>query len=143
MVTLLSLTVLFVLSFLGPSPIPVPTDAFALGLVVLGIHPYPVLTTLIVGHIIGLFFFYHLGISSGRLINHWEAKKHLHHYQIAHRLYKKFGKYSLLLCNIPFLGKPLVMAAGVFRLSTQSLTFWYILGKVIWYGGLALFFLNR
>lgn len=139
---ILSFVILFVLSFFGPSPIPVPTDALALGMVVLGADVKTVLTILIVGHVVGLFFFYHLGLSSGKLISHWESQKHLRHYKLANRLYKKFGKYSLLLCSVPLIGKPLVMTAGAFKLATRTFIFWYVLGKLVWYGTILLLFLN-
>lgn len=144
MLALLPLTVLFFLSFLGPSPIPVPTDVFALSLVALGISPVPVLSVLIFGHILGLFFFYHLGYNSGRLIRHWEDKRHNRSYRVAEKLYRRYGKYSLTLCSAPFIGKPLVFIAGVFKLDTPNFIFWYMTGKIIWYGSiLALVLLKR
>src|SRR5260221_11306396 len=133
MIATTTLLLLFILSFLSPSPIPVPTDVVALSAFFLKINIFSILIVLVVGHLLGLLVFYGLGYMSGKIIKKWEKKRKDKIYKFAERAYKKYGVYTLLFCSVRFIGKPLVLAAGIFKLKTWKFIFWYVFGKVIWY----------
>ncbi len=125
---------LILLGVLAPTPIPVPLDGAVLELIHLGYNPPLIIFIAIVGDIIGTLLIFVIGKKGRDLYNQLRQRKKRKDYIIAQNLFSRFGKYSLLLSGVPFLGDALIFISGFYRLSTKTFIFWFILGKILWYG---------
>ncbi len=125
---------LILLGVLAPSPVPVPLDGIILGLIRLGYNPILVIILALIGDIIGTFLIFVLGKKGRELYSQYRQRKKRRDYVIAQDLFHIHGKYSLLLSGVPFLGDALIFIAGFYRLPAKTFLFWFIFGKLLWYG---------
>ncbi len=125
---------LILLAVLAPTPVPIPLDGIVLGLIRLGYNPTLVILLALVGDIIGTILIFVLGKKGRALYTQFRQRKKRHDYILAQNLFHRYGKYSLLLSGVPFLGDALIFIAGFYQLDFESFLFWFALGKLLWYG---------
>lgn len=129
---------LILLALLAPTPIPIPLDGIIIGLIVAGYNPALVLVLALIGDLAGTYLIYKIGYRGGETIEEYERKKHRRDYVWAANLHHRFGRYSLLLDGVPFLGDALIFLAGIFKMPLRDFAIFFSLGKLLWYGFLAL-----
>ena len=125
---------LILLAVLAPTPVPIPLDGIILGLIRLGYNPALVIILALVGDIIGTFFIFIVGKKGRALYDQYRQWKKRRDYVMAQDLFHRWGKYSLLLSGVPFLGDALIFIAGFYRLPLATFLFWFTFGKLLWYG---------
>ncbi|CAN5337521.1 hypothetical protein BH10PAT1_BH10PAT1_0730 [soil metagenome] len=124
---------LILLAILAPTPIPIPLDGIVIALIKIGFRPVFVITVTIIGDLIGTFLIFKIGDKSRNIFNKYLEKKDRKDYIIAERLFKKFGKFSLFLSGVPFLGDALIFISGFYKLPLRDFFQFFLLGKLIWY----------
>ena len=62
--------------------------------------------------------------------------------QKAADIFKKYGKWSLLLSWVPFIGDPIAFAAGTFRYNILFFLIFVSIGKVVRYLLIFIYFIN-
>ncbi len=125
---------LIFLAILAPSPLPIPLDGIILGLIRLGYNPTLIIFLALVGDIIGTFLIFLLGKKGRGLYSQYIKRRKRRDYIAAEKLFHRYGKYSLLLSGVPFLGDALIFIAGFYRLNFKTFLLWFISGKLLWYG---------
>ena len=122
---------LFSLSFLVATIIPFGSEVFLASLILS--NKYNILLLLIsasLGNVLGSVFNWICGYYSSYFtkkswfpINQKKIEK-------ASILFKKYGKWSLLLAWVPFIGDPITFVAGVMRYSFLSFLLFVSIGKI-------------
>ncbi|MBI3577512.1 hypothetical protein HY086_05740 [Candidatus Gottesmanbacteria bacterium] len=125
---------LILLAVLAPTPIPIPLDGIILGLIRLGYNPTLIIILALVGDVIGTFFIFVLAKKGRALYAQYRKRKKRQDYVAAQNLFHRWGKYSLLLSGVPFLGDALIFIAGFYRLHLTTFLLWFTFGKLLWYG---------
>ncbi len=133
-----SLSLLFVLSFLAATLLPIGSECLLIVMVLQGFSLQNVVITATLGNFLGACTTYLIGIwgadffirtilriSDTQLVN---AKK----------MYGKYGSWSLLLSWLPIIGDPLCLVAGVFGISFIRFSALVFVGKLFRYAILAL-----
>ncbi|QQG47333.1 MAG: hypothetical protein HY044_04390 [Candidatus Woesebacteria bacterium] len=103
---------LILLAVLAPTPIPIPLDEIVIALIAKGFNPIFVIAVALIGDLIGTFFIFKVGRKSRDFIDEYHKKRKRKDYAFADKLFRKYGKYALLLSGIPFLGDALIFIAG-------------------------------
>ena len=129
---------LTVLAFLAPTPLPIPLDGVVIALIKLGFSAKVVVALTIIANLIGTFIVFKLGNKSRDLLVKHKAKRRKKINIIADDLFKKYGKFALLLSGIPFLGDALIFISGFYKIHMGDFFLYFILGKVLWYSLLVL-----
>ena len=124
---------LVALAFLAPTPIPVPLDGIIIGLIAKHYNPLFVILVALVGDLLGTVLIYHLGVKGGKLLEKAAYKRQHPIYKTASGLYHRYGRYSLLLSGIPFMGDSLILLSGIFQLPANVFFPIFTLGKILWY----------
>lgn len=124
---------LILLAVAAPTPIPIPLDGIIVGLIALGFNPVLVITVSIIGDLIGTFLIFKVGTKSRDILEEYQKKHDRKDYIAAEKLFKKFGKYSLLFSGVPFLGDALIFMSGFYYLPMSDFFVYFLLGKLIWY----------
>ena len=125
---------LILLAVLAPTPVPIPLDGIILGLIRLGYNPALVIILALVGDIIGTFFIFVLGKKGRALYDQYRKRKKRRDYILAQNIFHRWGKYSLLLSGVPFLGDALIFLTGFYQLRLPTFLLWFTFGKLLWYG---------
>jgi len=133
-----SISLLFVLSFLAATLLPVGSEWLLIVMVLQGFNLQDVVVSATLGNFLGActtyligiwgstFFIQHiLRIDDGQLVR---TKK----------FYQKYGSWSLLLSWLPVIGDPLCLVAGVFRIRFIRFSGLVFVGKFFRYAILAL-----
>jgi membrane protein YqaA with SNARE-associated domain len=137
-----SYPLLFLLSFLAATILPIGSEWLLIVMVVKGFSPeYSVLTAS---------FGNYLGACTTLLIGIWGSdfciRKVLRiddtQLTRAKRLYGKYGTWSLLFSWLPIVGDPLCLIAGIFRVNFFRFSILVYVGKFFRYAILALLALN-
>jgi len=129
--------VLFLLSFLAATVLPIGSEWLLIVMVIKGFSPEYCVLTASIGN--------YLGACTNLLIGMWGSdfciKKILRideeQLQKAERLYNKYGAWSLLLSWLPVVGDPLCIVAGVFKVHFIRFTVLVYIGKFCRYATLA------
>ena len=133
-----SLLLLFVLSFLAASVLPIGSEWLLIVMVLQGFSLHNIVITATLGNFLGACTTYLVGIwgsdffiknilriTDTQLVN---TKK----------MYGKYGSWSLLLSWLPVIGDPLCLIAGLFRISFIRFSVLIFVGKFFRYAILAL-----
>lgn len=124
---------LFALSFVAATLVAAPSDVVAMAMVAGGLSAWGVGAVATVGGLLGNMVNYAVGrygaaFFASRWVDAeagglWRAR--------AERVYERYGVYSLLLSGLPFIGDPLTVVGGVFRVRWTVFVGLVLLGKVV------------
>lgn len=135
-----SVIALFVTSFIAATIVPASSAAILLAALAVGAPPVPALIACSIGNSLGCAANYWLGYLIGkplipRLERSKSGRKALEYTQ-------KYGTWSLLVSWTPFLGDPLTIAAGIFRISFLKFSMIVYSLRIIGYIVIVVFFIK-
>jgi membrane protein YqaA with SNARE-associated domain len=133
-----SLSLLFVLSFLAATILPIGSEWLLIVMVVQGFTLPSVVITATLGNYLGACTTYLIGIWGSDFIIRTVCRIDDRQLERAENLYKQYGSWSLLLSWLPVVGDPLCLIGGVFRISIFRFSFLVFVGKFFRYAILAL-----
>jgi len=133
-----SLPILFLLSFLAATVVPIGSEWLLVVMILGGFSPAHTVITATIGNYLGGCTTYIIGIYGSDFlidkllrIGNSELKR-------AKRLYLKYGSWSLLLSWLPVVGDPLCLLAGIFKIGFARFSFLVFFGKFLRYSTLAI-----
>ena len=131
---------LFVTSFIAATIVPASSAAILLAALAAGAPPIPSLIACSIGNSAGCAANYWIGYLLGKpLIPRLERSKSG---RKAIEYTQKYGTWSLLVSWTPFLGDPLTIAAGIFRISFLKFSMIVYPLRIVGYIIIALFFIK-
>ena len=129
---------LFVTSFIAATIVPASSAAILLAALAAGAPPIPALIACSAGNSLGCAANYWIGFLIGKpLIPKLEKSKSG---RKAIEYTTKYGTWSLLISWVPFLGDPLTIAAGIFRVNFLKFSLIVYSLRVVGYAIIAVFF---
>ena len=132
---------LFITSFVAATIVPASSAAILIAALFAGMQPIPSLIACSIGNSLGCAANYWLGYLIGKpLIPKLERSKSGRK-AIAYT--QKYGTWSLLISWTPFLGDPLTIAAGIFRINFLKFSLIVYSLRIIGYCLIGVYFLNR
>lgn len=134
-----NLPLLFVLSFLAATILPLGSEWLIIVMIVQDFPIRDVIITATAGNYLGACTTYLIGIWGSSFV----IRKVLRIDDIqlvrVKKLYNKYGKLSLLLSWLPVIGDPLCLIAGIFRVNFVHFSILVFVGKFFRYAILAFF----
>jgi membrane protein YqaA with SNARE-associated domain len=134
-----NLPLLFVLSFLAATILPLGSEWLMIIMIVQDFPLQDVIITATAGNYLGACTTYLIGIWGA----HFVIRKILRIDDVqlvrVEKLYNKYGKLSLLLSWLPVIGDPLCLIAGIFRINFVHFSVLVFVGKFFRYAILAFF----
>lgn len=134
-----NLPLLFVLSFLAATILPLGSEWLVIVMIVQDFRIYDVIITATAGNYLGACTTYLIGIWGA----HFVIRKILRIDDVqllrVNKLYNKYGKLSLLFSWLPVIGDPLCLIAGIFRVNFVHFSVLVFVGKFFRYAILAFF----
>ena len=122
---------LFTLSFFVATVIPFGSEAYLASLIILNKYNiYLLLFSASLGNILGSVFNWICGYYSGYFIKKRWIPINQKKIDKATFYFSKYGKWSLLLSWVPFIGDPITFAAGILRYSFLHFLILVSIGKV-------------
>jgi len=132
---------LFVTSFIAATIVPASSAAILFAALVAGMPPLPSIIACSIGNSLGCAANYWLGYLIGKpLIPKLEKSKSG---KKAIEYINKYGTWSLLVSWTPFLGDPLTIAAGIFRINFLKFSLIVYSLRIIGYFLIGLYFLHK
>ncbi len=129
---------LFIASFIAATIVPASSAAILLAALAAGASPIPALIACSIGNSLGCAANYWMGFLIGKpLIPKLEKSKSG---RKAIEYTTKYGTWSLLISWVPFLGDPLTIAAGIFRVNFLKFSLIVYSLRVVGYAIIAIFF---
>ena len=125
---------MFLLSFLASSIIPIASEWLLVVLILNGMDPVAVLLTATTGNYFGACTTYGIGYLGSEFLVRKVLRMSDEAKLKAHRFYRKFGVYSLLMSWLPIIGDPLCVVAGILRVRFLKFTLLVYTGKLVRYG---------
>jgi membrane protein YqaA with SNARE-associated domain len=137
------LPLLFCLSFLAATVVPVGSEWLLVLLIVQGASPRHAVMTATLGNYLGACTTYLLGIAGSGFV--MEKILRINDVQLskARGLYRRYGIWSLLLSWLPLVGDAICFVGGMFRTNFIYFSILVFLGKLGRYATLALLVLSR
>ncbi len=132
-----SLPILFLLSFLAATVIPLGSEWLLVVMLLNGFSPAESVLTATVGNYLGGCTTYLIGIWGSGFVIQKLLRTGDEELKRAKRLYEKFGSWSLLLSWLPIIGDPLCLMAGIFRIGFTRFSLLVFTGKFFRYTTLA------
>jgi len=137
-----SYPLLFLLSFLAATILPIGSEWLLIVMVVKGFSPESAVLTASFGN--------YLGACTTLLVGIWGSDfcirkvLRIDDTQLARakKIYGKYGTWSLLLSWLPIIGDPLCLIAGIFRVNFLRFSILVYIGKFFRYATLAFLALN-
>jgi len=133
-----SLPILFLLSFLAATVVPIGSEWLLVVMILSGFSPASTVITATIGNYLGGCTTYIIGLYGSDFlikkllrIGNSELKR-------AKRIYLKYGSWSLLLSWLPVVGDPLCLLAGIFKIHFIRFSFLVFTGKFLRYTTLAM-----
>ena len=122
---------LFTLSFLVATVIPFGSEAYFASLIISGKYSIPLLLiSASLGNILGSIFNWICGYYSNYFIKKKWFPVSQKKIDKASLFFKKYGKWSLLLGWVPFIGDPITFVAGTFKYPFLTFLFFVSIGKI-------------
>jgi membrane protein YqaA with SNARE-associated domain len=138
LITSPSLPILFALSFLAATVLPIGSEWL---LIVMVVQKFPLpglVFTATLGNFLGACSTYLLGILGANYIIRTILRINDTQLLRAEKMYTQYGSWSLLLSWLPVIGDPLCLAAGVFKVNFIRFSVLVFVGKFFRYAILAL-----
>lgn len=128
---------LFALSFLASTLIPLGSE-WLLAMMLMNHHD-PVITVAVatLGNTLGALTTWAIGIAGGPFLIRRVLRIGALAEESAKRFYLRYGVWSLLLSWLPFIGDPLCLAAGIFRVGFGRFSLLVFTGKLARYAVVA------
>lgn len=133
-----SLSLLFILSFLAATILPIGSEWLLIVMVLQGFSLQNIVITATLGNFLGACTTYLIGIWGSDFFIRTILRIGDTQLEKAKQLYEKYGSWSLLLSWLPVIGDPLCLVAGVFRISFIRFSVLVFVGKFFRYAILAL-----
>lgn len=132
-----SLSLLFLLSFLAATVLPIGSEWLLIVMIAQGFPVSQVVATATTGNYLGGCTTYIIGIQgskfcSTRLLGITESQ-----FRRAAKVYEKYGAWSLFFSWLPVIGDPLCLVAGIFGIGFVRFSIFVFLGKLSRYAILA------
>ena len=122
---------LFILSFFVATIIPFGSEAYFASLIVSNKHNVPLLLiSASIGNVLGSVFNWVCGYYSAYFMKKKWFPISQNKISKASLLFSKYGKWSLLLGWVPFIGDPITFVAGTLRYSFLQFLFFVSIGKI-------------
>lgn len=121
----------FIITLIAYSILPFPSEA---GIIAAStfLNPYLVLLVAFIGSTIGIITSYIIGLNGLRKII---EKKNTKITRKAKKLFNKYGHLSILLFSwFPFIGDPLIILAGSFKMNFWKFLIYSIPGRILYFG---------
>lgn len=133
-----SLSLLFFLSFLAATILPIGSEWLLIIMILQGFPLPNIVITATLGNFLGACTTYMIGIWGSDFFT--KSILHITDTQLVNtkKLYGKYGSWSLLLSWLPVIGDPLCLVAGLFRISFFRFSVLVFVGKFFRYAILAL-----
>ena len=133
-----SLPVLFILSFLAATVVPIGSEWLLMVMILTGFSPSHTVITATIGNYLGGCTTYLIGIYGSNFIINKLLRISNEELIRAKGIYKKYGSWSLLLSWLPIVGDPLCLLAGIFRIGFVRFSLLIFSGKFLRYTTLAI-----
>ena len=133
-----SLAVLFILSFLAATVVPIGSEWLLMVMIMTGFSPSHTVITATIGNYLGGCTTYLIGIYGSDFIISKLLRISNAELVRAKGIYKKYGSWSLLLSWLPIVGDPLCLLAGIFRIEFVRFSLLVFTGKFLRYTTLAI-----
>jgi len=132
---------LFITSFIGATIVPASSAAILLAALAMGAAPLPTFVACSLGNSLGCAANYWIGYAIGKpLIPKLEKSKSG---RKALLYSQKYGLWSLLISWAPFIGDPITIAAGIFRINFLMFSLIVYTQRIIGYFLITLYFLYK
>lgn len=128
---------LFVLSFLASTLIPLGSEWLLAMMLVNGQDPFLTVAVATFGNTLGALTTWAIGIAGGPFLIRRVLRIGAAAEESAKRFYLRYGIWSLLLSWLPFIGDPLCLAAGIFRVGFGRFSLLVFMGKLARYAVVA------
>lgn len=133
-----SLPLLFMLSFLAATILPVGSEWLLIVMVIQNFAVPEIVLTATLGNFLGACSTYLLGLLGAKYIIKTILRINDAQLMRAEKMYAHYGHWSLLLSWLPVIGDPLCLVAGVFKISFIRFSLLVFVGKFFRYAILAL-----
>ena len=139
--TSLGLIGLFCSSFLSATLIPFPSEGILIGFFLAGSPIIPALIIATIGNFLGGLTNYYLGRLGGSEILHRKFKLNEIKLEKWEKRLSKWGIYLGLFAWLPFVGDPMIVALGFFKVKVVPLSIMMFIGKFLRYLVITLIYL--
>ncbi len=129
---------LFLLSFLAATLVPLGSEWLLLAMLLKGADPVAAVATATVGNTLGACTTYWIGLRGGTFLVRRVLRLGEEELARAHRLYDRYGSWSLLFSWLPVIGDPLCLVGGVLRVRPPKFLALVLAGKLARYSVLGL-----
>ena len=133
-----SLSVLFLLSFLAATVVPIGSEWLLAVMILGGFSPTHAVVTATFGNYLGACTTYLIGIYGSDFFIKRLLRIDVSDLIKAKQLYRKYSSWSLLLSWLPVVGDPLCLLAGIFRIRFVRFSLLIFTGKFLRYTTLAI-----
>jgi membrane protein YqaA with SNARE-associated domain len=133
-----SLCVLFILSFLAATVVPIGSEWLLAVMILGGFSPTQTVFTATLGNCLGACTTFLIGIYGSDFFIRKLLRMSESDLIKANRIYRKYGSWSLLLSWLPVVGDPLCLVAGIFRTGFTRFSLLVFSGKFLRYTTLAI-----
>ena len=121
----------FLVSFIASTLIPFSNEVVVMAMPALGYDIWLTIIWATAGGYLGSLVNYLVGKKgTDFLFTRW-IKIKSERWQQAERIFQRWGNWALFFVWLPFIGDPLAVVAGVFKVDWRVFTFWVILGKAL------------
>lgn len=124
---------LFLVSIVSQAIFPIPVELMALAMWKFHFESIFVITVIIIGLAVGAILDYLFGRYELQVIPWFKKEKRTKSFKRAEKFYRRYGKWSLLLTFIPFLGAYFPLLAGILEESFFDFLVLYVAGKVVYW----------
>lgn len=124
---------LFIVTFLGSSLLPIPSELVVVPMPSFGYNTWVVLLVATAGNTLGSLLNYYMGKKGTDFILARYITVPPEKVEQAKQIFKKWGTWALFFAWLPFIGDPLTLVAGVFHVEIKTFLFWVTTGKFLRY----------
>jgi membrane protein YqaA with SNARE-associated domain len=128
---------LFALSFLASTLIPLGSEWLVVAMLINRHDPVMTVAVATVGNTLGAVTTWAIGIAGGPFLIRRVLRIHAAAEESAKRFYRRYGVWSLLLSWLPFIGDPLCLAGGIFKVGLARFALLVFIGKLARYAVVA------
>jgi membrane protein YqaA with SNARE-associated domain len=133
---------LFILSFLAATLLPIGSEWLLIVMILEGFNPNHTVLTATLGNYLGACTNYCIGIWGSEFLTRKLLRIDIKEEDRARNIYRKYGSWSLLFAWLPVVGDPLCVLAGAFRVHFLKFSLLVFIGKFLRYAILAFFVLQ-
>ncbi|MCE5264446.1 MAG: DedA family protein [Deltaproteobacteria bacterium] len=128
---------LFVLSFLASTLIPLGSEWLLAAMLINHHDPVMTVTVATSGNTLGALTTWAIGMLGGPFLIRRVLRIDAAAEETARRFYRRYGVWSLLFSWLPFIGDPLCLAGGIFKIGFGRFSLLVFTGKLARYAAVA------